>query len=217
MIDSADEGVGRILNKLDELGLSEDTVVFFFSDNGGFGPATSMAPLRGSKGMLYEGGIREPLVVRWPGRIDPGREIDTPVHGVDFFPTILEMAGVPVPGGNPVDGVSLLPLLEGKRTPARSTLYWHFPAYLQTDGSVEGPWRTTPVGAIRKGDWKLIEFFEDGRLELYNLCDDIGEEWNLAGERPEKVTELHADLVAWRRRVDAPVPTEPNPEYRPIS
>jgi arylsulfatase A-like enzyme len=217
MIDSADQGVGRILNKLDELGLSDQTVVFFFSDNGGFGPITSMAPLRGSKGMLYEGGIREPLVVRWPGRIEPGREIDTPVHGVDFFPTILEMAGVPLPNGNPVDGESLLPLLQGGPGPTRDAIYWHFPAYLQSDGSVEGPWRTTPVGAIRKRDWKLIEFFEDGRLELYDLRDDIGEERNLAEERPEKVTELHADLVAWRRGVDAPVPTEPNPEYRPIS
>jgi len=217
MIESVDQGVGQVLNKLDELGLSEDTVVFFFSDNGGFGPVTSMAPLRGSKGMLYEGGIRVPLVVRWPGRIEQGREIDTPVHGIDFLPTILEMAGVSIPVEDDVDGVSLLPLLGGEGAPARSTLYWHFPAYLQADQSVEGPWRTTPVGAIRKGDWKLIEFFEDGRLELYNLRDDIGEEHDLADEMPEKVTELHADLVAWRRRVDAPVPTEPNPEYRPIS
>jgi arylsulfatase A-like enzyme len=213
MIDSADQGVGRILNRLDELGLSEETVVFFFSDNGGFGPITSMAPLRGSKGMLYEGGVRVPLAVRWPGRIEEGREISTPVHGVDFFPTILEMAGVSIPVDDDMDGVSLLPLLKGEGTPARSALYWHFPAYLQSDGSVEGPWRTTPAGAIRKGDWKLIEFFEDGRLELYHLGDDIGEERDLADERLEKVEELHADLMAWRRRVDAPVPTELNPEY----
>lgn len=215
MVESTDEGVGRVLDKLDELGLAEDTVVFFFSDNGGYGPATSMAPLRGSKGMLYEGGIREPLIVRWPGRIEAGREIDTPVNGVDFFPTILEMAGVSAPSGHIVDGESLVPLLREEGRPEREMMFWHFPAYLEADRSVVGPWRTTPVGAVRKGDWKLIEFFEDGRLELYNLRDDIGEERNLADERPDKRDELYADLVAWRRSVDAPVPTEPNPEYEP--
>jgi arylsulfatase A-like enzyme len=215
MIESTDDGVGRILNKLDELGLAGNTVVFFFSDNGGFGPATSMAPLRGSKGMLYEGGIREPMIVRWPGRIVPGTRIDIPVNGIDFYPTMLAMAGINLPAGHAVDGVSLVPLLRTGDGLDRDKMYWHFPAYLEADRSVEGPWRTTPAGAIRKGDWKLIEFFEDGRLELYNLADDIGEEHDLAGEMPEKAEELHADLVAWRRAVNAPVPDEPNPRYRP--
>ena len=215
MVASVDEGVGRIMATLDELGLTDNTVVVFYSDNGGFGPVTSMAPLRGSKGMLYEGGIREPLIVRWPGRVEPGTTTAAPVIGVDFYPTLLDMASEAPPVGHELDGITLLPLLTGLAEFPERPLFWHFPAYLQADRSVEGPWRTTPVGAMRFGSYKLMEFFEDGRLELYNLDDDIGEQHDLAAQMPEKTRELHAMLRAWRESVNAPVPTEPNPAYDP--
>jgi arylsulfatase A-like enzyme len=212
MVESVDESVRRIVAKLEELNLSENTVVFFFSDNGGYGPATSMAPLRGSKGMLYEGGIRVPLVVRWPARIAPGREEAAPVIGTDFFPTILEIAGAEPPA-QPLDGVSLLNLLQGADTLVPRALHWHFPAYLEAYRGMAGPWRTTPAAAIRTGDYKLIEFFETGELELYNLRADIGERVNLAAELPDVVKELHRLMIEWRRSVDAPVPRQLNPAY----
>ena len=214
MIESIDQGVGRIMDRLDKLGLAEDTV-FFFSDNGGHGAVTSMEPLRGSKGMLYEGGIREPMIVCWPGQIKPGGSCDVPVIIIDFYPTILEMADVPRPHGQIIDGASIVPLLRGRGRFQRDAIYWHFPAYLQAYRGMEGPWRTTPAGAVRQGDWKLIEFFEDGRLELYNLKEDIGEKNDLAGAMPDKVEELHRLLIEWREAVNAPVPTERNPLYKP--
>ncbi|NNE33791.1 MAG: sulfatase [Rhodothermales bacterium] len=213
MIASVDEGVGRIMDQLDALGLAENTVVFFHSDNGGYGPATSMQPLRGSKGMLYEGGIRVPLAVRWPGRIEAGSSSDTPVIGTDIYPTLLEMADVVSPPGLELDGASLMPLLTGTASLEPRNLFWHFPAYLEAYRGTTEPWRTTPGGAVRQGDYKLVEFFEDGTLELYNLRGDIGEEVNLADEMPEKVQELRADLRAWREAVRATVPTEKNPAY----
>jgi arylsulfatase A-like enzyme len=211
MVESVDEGVGRIVAKLDELSLSKNTVVFFLSDNGGYGPATSMAPLRGSKGMLYEGGIRVPLVVRWPARIAPGRT-KTPVIGTDLFPTILELAGAELPVQS-LDGVSLLRLLRGDGALEPRALHWHFPAYLEAYRGITGPWRTTPAAAIRWGDYKLIEFFETGELELYNLSDDIGERANLTAELPDVVEQLHQLMIEWRRSVGAAVPTELNPAF----
>ena len=215
MIESVDRGVGRILDRLDELGLTDKTVVFFFSDNGGHANFTSMAPLRGSKGMLYEGGIRVPLIVRWPGRIEPGTTCEIPVISTDFYPTILEMTGSPKPSGKILDGKSLVPLLTQTGTLKRKSIFWHFPAYLEAYNKNQGDWRTTPAGAVRNGDWKLLEFFEDGRLELYNLKDDIGEKNNLAGTFPDKVNELHREMLDWRKSINAPVPAERNPEYKP--
>jgi len=215
MIESVDESVGQILKILDELNLTEKTIIVFFSDNGGYGPVTSMAPLRGSKGMLYEGGIREPLVVRWPGKIPAGSKCDTPVIGIDFFPTFLEILGLSQPPDHPLDGESLVPLLFQTGQLKRNAIFWHFPAYLEAYRDTPGPWRTTPAGAVRQGDWKLIEFFEDGRLELYNLKNDISESRNLAGEMPEKTAELHQLLKDWRKSLNAPVPTELNPKYNP--
>jgi arylsulfatase A-like enzyme len=212
MVESVDESVGRIVAKLEELNLSESTVIFFYSDNGGYGPATSMAPLRGSKGMLYEGGIRVPLVARWPRGIAPGREVETPVIGTDLFPTILDIAGAEAPK-QALDGISLLKLLQGEDVLEPRALYWHFPAYLEAYRGMTGPWRTTPAAAIRSGDYKLIEFFETGELELYNLLDDIGEQVNLGAELPDVVEELHQLMIEWRRSVGAPVPTELNPAY----
>ena len=215
MIESVDQSVGRVMEKLDELGLAENTVVFFFSDNGGHANMTSMAPLRGSKGMLYEGGIRVPMIVRWPDVAMARSACDVPVIGVDFYPTILEMAGVPKPSEHVLDGLSIVPLLRGKGRFKRDAIFWHFPAYLEPYNERQQPWRTTPAGAARQRDFKLIEFFEDGRLELYNLKNDIGERNNLAEKMPDKAEELHQLLVDWRESVGAPVPTERNPKYDP--
>ena len=215
MIESLDQGVDRILSQLDSLGLYKNTVVVFFSDNGGYGPATSMVPLRGSKGMLYEGGIRVPLIVRWPGRIMPGTASDVPVTGIDLYPTFLDLAQVEVSVAQHLDGDSLVPLLLGTAPIQARALFWHFPAYLEAYTGMEGPWRTTPAGAVRQDAYKLIEFFEDGRLELYNLEDDIGELHNLAGEMPAKVQELYTLMQAWRTDVQAPVPSISNPSYDP--
>jgi len=229
MIESVDESVATVMDKLDELELTDNTVVFFFSDNGGYANATSVLPLRGSKGMLYEGGIRVPLAVRWPGRIKPGTLCDVPVIGIDFYPTMLEMAGVPKPKGHILDGQSIVGLLDPVRNKTSASngvkgktsqfekraIFWHFPAYLEAYNEQQWPWRTTPAGAVRLGSWKLIEFFEDGKLELYNIEDDIGEKNDLAGTMPDKVKELHRILVEWRKSVGAPVPTERNPQYDP--
>jgi arylsulfatase A-like enzyme len=217
MIESTDEGVGRILDKLDELGLADNTIVFFFSDNGGVKGITSNQPLRGGKGMLYEGGIREPMIVCWPDIVKPGTTSDTPVIGIDLFPTILEMAGVPIPEGKLLDGLSIVPVLKREGDLNREAIFWHFPAYLQgkAEGAKDPHFRTRPAGAVRAGDWKLIEYFEDGDLELYNLADDISEENNLVDSMPEKADELHQLLLDWRKEVNAPIPTELNPEYNP--
>jgi arylsulfatase A-like enzyme len=215
MIESVDQSVGRIMDKLDELGLTENTAVFFFSDNGGHGNMTSMAPLRGSKGMLYEGGIRVPMIVRWPGKARVRSVCDAPVIGIDFYPTILEMAGLLRPTGHVLDGMSIVPLLKGKGRFQRNAIFWHFPAYLEPYNEKQQPWRTTPAGAIRERDFKLIEFFEDNKLELYNLKNDIGEKNNLAQKMPDKTKELHQLLIDWRKSIGAPVPTEKNPEYNP--
>ncbi|MBI3850017.1 MAG: sulfatase [Verrucomicrobia bacterium] len=224
MIYSVDESVGRIVALLDELKLAEKTLVIFSSDNGGVGGyeregikkangITDNAPLRGGKGMLYEGGIRVPYIFRWPGKIPKGTVCDTPINSVDLYPTLLEVAGASPSPNYPLDGESYLKLLTsgGKATLNREAIYWHFPGYL---GAGENTWRTTPVGAIRSGDWKLLEFFEDGRLELYNLRDDLGEKNNLVAKLPDKVRELHAKLVAWRQELKAPMPTK-NTEQRP--
>ncbi len=214
MIESVDNGVGRLMAKLDELDLADDTLVIFFSDNGGHGKVTSMAPLRGSKGMLYEGGIRVPLVMAGCGVARPDVS-ETPVIGTDLYPTILEMAGAAPPINHPLDGKSLRPLLDGGSDLGRDALFWHFPAYLEGYGKTKGAWRTTPAGAVRRGDWKLIEFFEGHRLELYNLKDDIGERNNLAGAMPDRARQLHDVMQRWRASVKAPVPTKRNPRYNP--
>ncbi len=215
MIASVDESVGRVLGLLDELKLSERTLVIFSSDNGGVGgyvreglkragDVTDNAPLRSGKGSLREGGIRVPWIFRWTGRIAPGA-CSTPILSVDLFPTLLQAAGAKPPEAHPLDGASCLNLLTGAaRALDREAVYWHFPGYL---GAGEGTWRTTPAGAVRAGDWKLLEFFEDGRLELYNLRDDISETKDLASQHPDRVKDLHARLKAWRKEIGAPMPT----------
>lgn len=216
LVAGMDKHVGRLLDALEEQGLTKDTIVVFTSDNGGSGGNTRMTPLRGSKGMLYEGGIRVPFSVRWPGRVPEGTKRATPIIGLDLFPTLAKAAGATLPADKVLDGVDLLPHWQGAPAPSRDALFWHFPAYLEAGRAMGlGRWRTTPVSVIRKGDFKLLEFFEDQRLELYDVVRDRGEGKNLAEDQPEKLKELHADLVAWRTRVAAPVPDKPNPAYRP--
>ena len=214
MIESMDDSVGTVLDTLDRLKLADNTIVVFYSDNGGHAGATSNAPLRGSKGMLYEGGIRVPMAVRWPGVAAPGSVCEEPVIGIDLYPTLLEATKTKRPAKAQLDGSSLIPLLKDAEARLfRPALYWHFPAYLQGSTRRHGPFRTTPSGAVRMGDWKLIEYFDDGTLELYNLTKDMGETSNLAKQQPKQTARLHAMLKAWRRATDAPVPTETNPQF----
>ena len=234
MIASVDESVGRVMKTLDDLKLADNTVLIFASDNGGVGGydrpdglirepgkaskamkkttddedgggITDNAPLRSGKGSLYEGGTREPFIVRWPGVTKPGSTCDVPTAHVDIFPTFLEIGSAPKPR-QVLDGESLVKLF---RDPAaklqRDAIFQHFPGYL---GMGSGSWRTTPVSLIQMGDWKLMEYLEDGKLELYNLRDDIGETKNLATDMPDKTKELYARLVAWRKEVKAPMPTK---------
>jgi arylsulfatase A-like enzyme len=222
MIQAVDDGVGRIVAKLDELGLTDKTAIVFFSDNGGYGPATDMAPLKGYKGAYYEGGIREPFFVKWPGVVKAGTTNETPIIGVDLYPTFLEMTGASANEGQVQDGLNLVPLFKGGELRQRS-LFWHFPAYLQSYGG-KGPleqrdplFRSRPVGVIRHGDWKLMEFFESGDLELYNLRNDIGETKNLANTHPEQLQKLHRLMKSWRKQTGAPVPSQLNPAYDPIA
>ncbi len=207
MIENADKNIGRLMKKLDDLKLTDNTVVVFMSDNGGLLSSTSNAPLRGGKCMLYEGGIREPMFVRWPGVVKPGTTCDGVVISTDFFPTLLEIAGIKKGAETAKDGVSFVPLLKQKGKLERKDIYWHYPHY--------HPAGAFPGGAVRSGDWKLIEYFEDGgRVELYNLGNDLSETCDLAQQVPEKAEELRKKLAAWRKSVDAPMPT-PNPAYDP--
>ncbi|MEW6301860.1 MAG: sulfatase [Verrucomicrobiota bacterium] len=213
MIHSLDENIGRLMAKLEQKGLADRTVVIFTSDNGGFindykgAKVTSNAPLRSGKGSLYEGGLRVPLLIRWPGVVKPGAECRAPVVSHDFYPTLLELAGTKGDArhNQSVDGLSLVPLLKNPRaTLARDTLYFHYPHYYPT---------TSPVSALRSGDWKLLEYHEDQRLELFNLKNDLGEATNLAARQPDQAQVLRAKLHAWRQAVGAQMP-EPNPDFK---
>jgi len=199
MVESVDASVGRILRQLDVLGIAATTVVMFMSDNGGLWPqSTANAPLRAGKGYPYEGGIREPMIVKWPGVTPPGTTCAVPVSSIDFFPTLLEIAGAKLP--SPVDGRSLMPLLKQSGSLQREALFWHYPHYWNNS-------RVRPYGAVRAGDWKLIEFYEDMRVELYNLKEDLSEAHDLARERPDMALELRTRLHNWRRSVNAQMPT----------
>jgi arylsulfatase A-like enzyme len=208
MLEQLDTAIGRVLHALETNGLSDRTIVVFMSDNGGLstaeGHVTSNMPLRGGKGWPYEGGIREPLIIRAPGVTKSGSTCDTPVTSTDFYPTLLQLAHLPLFAEQHKDGVSLVPLLKGGRINRGAPLFWHYPHYGNQGGS--------PNGAVREGDWKLIEWFEDGRLELYDIAKDPGERTDLAAKNPGKVRELHAKLIAWRKEVNAVMPT-PDPEF----
>lgn len=226
-----DDGVGLVLQKLKELGLEDETLVVFTSDNGAT-QQSSQEPLRGSKGGYYEGGIREPFIVRWPGVVKPGSKCEVPVINVDLFPTFVAAAGAKTE--KTLDGESLLPLLKQDSPLRREAIFWHFPGYLDNpvnrgrELDVRTGFRSRPVSVIRKGDWKLHLFHEEwqldgGRdklaannaLELYNLADDIGEHMNLATANTAKRDELLDDLLAWFKSTGAKLPTQPNPQYDP--
>lgn len=219
MVEKMDESIGKIIGELDRLGMKENTVVLFTSDNGGVEITSKQTPYRAGKGSYFDGGIRVPLLVRWPNRIQAGSRCSVPVIGLDFFPTFLEAAKVPVPPGKILDGVSLMPLLTQSGTIPGRALYWHFPVYLQGYGdkgmseSQDPLFRSRPGSALRSGRWKLFEYYEDGRMELYDLEKDMGERQNLAVAMPDKAAELRDELQAWRKRMHAPVPHELNPDY----
>jgi arylsulfatase A-like enzyme len=209
MIEQMDSSIGRVLDAIRQAGLAENTVVVFMTDNGGLSTAqghpTSNLPLRAGKGWNYEGGLRTPWIIAAPGVTGPGAVCDTPVISTDFYPTLLDLAGLkPMPEQH-VDGTSLLPLLKGSEM-TRAPLFWHYPHYSDQGGQ--------PGGAIREGDWKLIEWYEDHRIELYNLREDIGESRNLAEKHPEKAAALLKQFHDWRKSVNAKMPT-PNPRKKP--
>lgn len=215
MMEVLDTSVGRILAKLDALGLRENTVVIFYGDNGGLLGDAAQTPHRGGKAQLHEGGIRVPLLIRWPGVIAASRVSAMPVTTVDFFPTLLDLTGQPAAPGSVIDGISLAAHLRGGPAPARDGIYWHYPHYHSSgDGG--------PAGAVRSGDWKLVEYYEHtltqtGRApELYNLRADPAETRNLAATEPTRVAALLSQLAAFRRTTQAQMPA-PNPDYSPAS
>lgn len=212
VIEQMDEVVGLLLRSIADLGLAENTLVIFTSDNGGLHVpegkhklVTHNTPFRAGKGYLYEGGLRIPLIVRWPGKVPAGRVVEGPVINTDWLPTLLEVAGAPVPASG-LDGISIAPVLRGAAPDARRTHYFHFPHYNNQGGK--------PSGAVREGAWKLIEFYEDGALELYDLSKDPGETVNLAAAQPDIARRLREQLAAWRLSVGAQSNT-PNRNYRP--
>lgn len=204
MIENMDWNIGRLLAEVDD-----NTLVIFTSDNGGLstaeGSPTTNRPLAEGKGWMYEGGTREPLIVRWPGHVEPGSECHSLVTSPDFYPTLLEAAGLPPRPEQHVDGMSFLPALRGAADFERGPIFWHYPHYGNQGG--------TPGSSVREGDWKLIEFFEDGRLELYNLREDLGETNNVAAANPKITAGLHGKLKAWRERIEAKIP-QPNPGWK---
>ena len=207
MVESVDDAVGKILSTLDELNLAEKTVVIFTSDNGGLMNVTNNAPLRAGKGYPYEGGIREPVIIRWPRVVKPGTVSHEPVTSVDYFPTICELAGVPLPRDRAIDGTSLVGHLKSASTKplGRDALYWHFPHYR---GNI------APYSIIRSGDWKLIKRYEGRPFELFNLKGDLSEQNELSQTMPAKVKQLDAKLTEWLKTTGANLPI-PNPDYEP--
>lgn len=226
-----DSCVGEVVAQIGNLHLSDNTLIIFTSDNGAT-QASSQEPLRGNKGAYYEGGIRIPMIARWPGHIPAGSTCDTPVAFVDFYPTFLALAGAKPPPDKILDGIDITPVLCNEPAPRTASLFWHFPGYLN-DPVIRGrdkEFRTRPVSVIRKGDWKLLLYHEEWVLdggkekldtnhavELYNLVEDIGERNDLALTRKDKRDELLADLLAWIESAKAPLPSQKNPAYDPAA
>lgn len=215
MTEMVDESVGVLLDEIERLGLADNSVVIFYSDNGGLihdlisnAPlATSNLPLRGQKGGLYEGGIRVPLIIRWPGNVKAGSTCEERVMSFDLFSTFVDLGGAEVPKGQVTDGISIVPLIKQETESLdREALHWHFPTT---------KWTRSPAGAIIKGNYKLLEDYESGRIELYDLANDIGESINLAQVNPDIASELLTDFCKWRKEVGAEMPTL-NPDFDPI-
>ena len=223
MIQAVDDGVGKIMKTLEELGIRDDTVIMFYSDNGGYGPATDMDPLKGYKGTYYEGGIRVPFFVNWPGVVKPSEKNEEPIIGVDIYPTLCEISGAALPENQIGDGVSLVSLFKGEVAnlnqhdqPRR--LHWHFPVYLESyegvyDEQRDPLFRSRPCSVIRKGKWKLIQFFESGDLELYDLSNDLAETTNVAQSNPATVDELFSEVKIWQSETQAAIPEAANPAF----
>ena len=206
MVQSVDESVGRVMAALKELKKLENTLMIFTSDNGGFAKATNHAPLRGNKGSYYEGGIRVPFIIHWPGVAKAGHVSDVPVISMDLYPTCLAAAGLPAHPAQHRDGLNLLPLAKGSGTLKRDALHWHYPHYNSHPSAV-------PSSVLRQGDWKLIETFDPEGVELYHLGRDLSETTNLAAREPAKLSELRRELADWREKVGAER-MEPNPDYQ---
>jgi arylsulfatase A-like enzyme len=212
VIETLDTVVGRVLAKLDALELTEKTLVIFTSDNGGLhvpegshARVTHNTPYRAGKGFLYEGGLRIPLIVRWPGHVKAGTVVDTPVVNTDWIPTLLALTGLPAPAG--LDAVNIAPRLTGQGTLAPRSFFWHFPHYNHQGGR--------PGGAMRNGNWKLVEYYDaDDAPELYNLFVDLGEKNNIAAKNPDRVRTMRAALANWRTSMSAQSNT-PNPDFVP--
>ncbi len=216
MVFAMDQNVGRLLDSLSELGLEENTIIIFTSDNGGIRAISGQDPLRAGKGSYYEGGIRVPLVIKWPNHIEAGSQNTNMVSNLDIYPTLQNIAK-PKLKAKQLDGIDLNHLLKND-TILKRDLYFHFPIYLQAynakkDDASDPLFRTRPGSVIISGNWKLHEYFEDGRLELYNLKDDIGERKNLVETNPLKTKELYNKLKAWRKKTQAPVPKTLNESY----
>lgn len=211
MIQAVDDGVRKLLRTLKELKLTEKTIIVFYSDNGGYGPGTDMDPLKGYKGTYYEGGIRVPFFVHWPGVVQAGWSAE-PITGVDLYPTLCAMAGAELPQ-QPLDGKSLVPLLRGDvDSLGERALYWHFPAYLQSyrgmvDEQRDPLFRSRPCSIMRKGPWKLHHYFEDDALELYHLGNDIGEMNDLVKAEGRRAQSMLSELNQWREAINAPIPS----------
>ena len=220
MVENFDAEVGRVLQSLEEQGIKDNTLVIFSSDNGGIRKISPQDPYRAGKGSYYEGGVREPFVARWPGKIKAGTRNDTAVCTIDLFPTFLAAGNIAKPAKKVLDGVNLMPLMTQSGSIKQRALYWHFPIYLQAysvgnDDGRDPLFRTRPGSTMLLGKWKLHEYFEDGKFELYDLSKDLNERKNLAETMPEKLAEMKKMLNAWRSETKAPVPTEANPKYDP--
>ena len=223
MIQAVDDSLGKIVQALEQLEIRDNTVIIFYSDNGGYGPATDMDPLKGYKGTYYEGGIRVPFFVNWPGTVEPAQRSEEPVIGVDIYPTLCEIGDVPLPKNQVCDGLSLVRLFKGEVVnldvaDQPRELFWHFPAYLQSYKKVYNEqrdplFRSRPCSVIRKGSWKLIQFFESGELELYDLSKDQGEQTNLATVNSNVAAELLSSLKAWQVKTGAAIPIAKNPGF----
>ena len=224
MIEAVDISVGRVREAVRKQGLEDNTLIIFTSDNGGHSGATWCEPLKGAKGAFFEGGIRVPTCMTWPGVIKPGSTCDIPITGVDLMPSTAELAGAKLPKKQSVDGRSWVPLLSGKKAHTDRAVFWHYPLYLAggdynqvipVHGTDRNYWRATPCSVIRKGDWKLIQFFENDSVQLYNLKSDVGEQSDLSTAEPKRAASMLAELKAWRKKTKAVIPTTPNPDFDP--
>jgi arylsulfatase A-like enzyme len=224
MVETTDNSVGRLRAELRELGLEDNTLFIFTSDNGGYPDATSNLPLHGYKGTLFEGGIRIPTCMVWPKHIQAGSTNNTPITFVDYLPTFANLVGTSLTESkHPVDGVSMLPLLKGNSMPERA-IFWHFPLYADLDhgihpgsfpvfGTQQMYWRGVPATVIRRGNYKLIYYYEDESVKLFDVVNDIGETKDLSKEQSEIAEKLLAELKTWTRAVNAPVPNRLNPAF----